>query len=357
MSQQNLFDDNANQYDALLIVSFGGPEGLDDVIPFLDNVLRGLKLPEPARARIAKRYEAFGGVSPINMHTRKLIAALRTELDAQGPELPIYWGNRNWHPLLADTMRQMMADGVKRVITFVTSNFSSYSGCRKYREDLYEAMHGLENPPHIDKLRLGYNHPGFIKAFSECVQDALKKIPEKGRKKSLVLFTAHSLPESMAHQTNYQKQLKESCQLIGDVLDHQHWRLVYQSNNASYGKEAWLGPDVCDALAEAKKENVRDVVVAPIGFVCDHLEVLLDLDTEARQRAQEIDLNMVRASTVGTHPDFVRMIRDLIYERMMEKPLRPALGPSGPSHDYCSTDCCLSGRPGEPKPALCGTSV
>jgi len=161
----------------------------------------------------------------------------------------------------------------------------------------------------------------------------------------------------MAHQTNYQKQLKESCQLIGDALSHQHWRLVYQSNNASYGKEAWLGPDVCNALAEAKREGISDVVVAPIGFVCDHLEVLLDLDTDARQRAQEIDLNMIRASTVGTHPSFVRMIRDLIHERMMEKPLRPALGPGGPSHDYCPANCCLSGRPGEPKPTLCGIPV
>lgn len=354
MNGQKLFDDNANQYDALLVVSFGGPEGLDDIIPFLDNVLRGLKLPEAAKARIARRYEAFSGVSPINMHTRELVAALQSQLDSQGPTLPIYWGNRNWHPLLADTMKQMASDGVKRAIAFVTSNFSSYSGCRKYREDLYEAVCGLENPPQIDKLRLGYNHPGFIEGFTERVQNAFREIPEQRRNESLLFFTAHSLPESMARQATYQAQLEESCKLVGDALGHQRWRLVYQSNNASYGKEAWLGPDICEALTEVKGKGATDVIVAPIGFVCDHLEILLDLDTDAQTRAQEIGLNMVRAATVGTHPAFVGMIRDLICERMTDKPVRATSGSSGPSHDYCPPNCCLSGRPGEPKPTLCG---
>lgn len=352
MSEQRLFDEGANHYDALLVVSFGGPEGPDDVLPFLDNVLRGLNLADAAKQRIAERYHAFGGISPINTHTRELIAALQKELDGNGPALPIYWGNLNWHPLLADTLKQMRADGVERAIAFVTSLFASYSGCRKYRETLYEAVQGLDTPPAIDKLRLGYNHPGFIEAFTERVQEALAALPEERRDATPLLFTAHSLPESMARHAAYQVQLNEACELVGDALEHQRWRLVYQSNNARYGKETWLGPDICDALTGAKDEDATDVVVAPIGFVCDHLEVVLDLDVEARRRADELGLNMVRAPTVGTHPAFVGMIRDLICERMTENPTRATLGSTGPSHDFCPSDCCLSGRAERPKRAL-----
>ena len=188
-------DTSARDYDALLIVSFGGPEGPDDVLPFLDNVFRGLRVTPETKAHIAKRYDQFGGVSPINGHTRALIKALQQELDSHGPALPIYWGNRNWHPLLPDTIAQMAHAGVRRALAFVTSNFSSYSGCRKYREDLYEAVSGVENAPQVDKLRVGYNHPGFIEAMADRVEEALDRLSERGN--ALVLFTAHSLPESM----------------------------------------------------------------------------------------------------------------------------------------------------------------
>ena len=356
MSAEPLFDDGANRYDALLVVSFGGPEGMADVMPFLDNVLDGLRLPDAAKRRVAARYERFGGVSPINAHTRALIAALREVLERDGPAVPIYWGNRNWHPLLPDTLRRMEADGIERALAFVTSTFGSYNGCRKYREDLHEAVRDLKRPPVLDRLRHGYNHPGFIAAFTERVAESLAVIPKERRDDAAVLFTAHSLPESAARRAPYVGQLREACELVAAGLQGPpaHCRLVYQSRNARYGSEEWLGPDVREALAEEKERGAADVVVAPIGFVCDHLEVVLDLDVEAKERADELGLNMVRAATVGTHPAFVGMIRDLVRERMTENPARAALGSRGPSPDFCPSDCCPSGRPGPAKPALCG---
>ena len=341
-------------YDALLIVSFGGPEGPADVHSFLDNVFRGMKVPPETRANIAKRYEQVGGVSPINAHTRAFIKALQLELDTHGPALPIYWGNRNWHPLLKDTVAQMAHAGVERALAFVTSTFSSYSGCRRYREDLYEAVRALPSAPRIDKLRVPYNHPGFIEAVAARVTEALDKVPAGQREGALVLFTAHSLPLSMARGCEYEAQLAASCGLVGDAIKHQRWRLAYQSNNASYGRETWLGPDVRDALRAAHAESVEAVVVAPIGFVCDHMEVVMDLDIDAAAVAREIGLTMVRAGTVGTHPAYVAMVRELIVERLTPDAARRSLGTLGPSHDLCPADCCSSGRSGPTKPALAG---
>jgi ferrochelatase len=343
-----------HDYDALLVVSFGGPEGPADVDSFLDNVFRGLRVPPETKAHIAKRYQHVGGVSPINAHTRAFIKALQLELDAHGPALPIYWGNRNWHPLLADTIAQMAHAGVRRALAFVTSSFSSYSGCRRYREDLYEAASGVPNAPRLDKLRVPYNHPGFIEAMRDRVAEALKMLPLTKRKHALVLFSAHSLPLTMARGCAYETQLAESCRLVAEALKHERWRLVYQSNNASYGREPWLGPDIRDALRDADEEGVRAVVVAPIGFVCDHMEVILDLDVDAAAAANELGLKMVRAGTVGTHPAYVAMVRELIVERLSADAPRRALGSLGPSHDRCPADCCLPGRPGPLKPALCG---
>jgi ferrochelatase len=354
MAEHSLTQATARDYDALLIVSFGGPEGPDDVLPFLDNVFRGLRVTPETKLRIAKRYEAFGGVSPINAHTRAFIKALQHELDAHGPALPIYWGNRNWHPLLSDTLEQMANAGVGRALAYVTSTFSSYSGCRKYREDLYEAVSGLKNPPRIDKLRVGYNHPGFSEAMAARVTEALATLPPAERATAPILFTAHSLPESMARHSRYEAQLDASCRLVGDVLERERWRLVYQSNNASYGREPWLGPDIAVALREAQAQGATSVVVAPIGFVCDHMEVVIDLDVEACATAHEIGINMARAATVGTHPAYIAMVRELVIERLTPDAPRRALGPLGPNHDRCAVDCCLSGRPGPPKPSLAG---
>jgi ferrochelatase len=213
---------------------------------------------------------------------------------------------------------------------------------------------GLTNAPRIDKLRVGYNHPGFISAMADRVAAAFEELPAGERAGAPILFTAHSLPESMARASSYEAQLQASCRLVGDALERQRWRLVYQSNNASYGREPWLGPDVATALGEAKAAGATSVVVAPIGFVCDHMEVVLDLDIEAAAKASELGLKMVRAATVGTHPKYVGMVRELVIERLREGTPRPALGSLGPSHDRCAPDCCLSGRPGPAKPALCG---
>jgi ferrochelatase len=343
-----------HDYDALLVVSFGGPEGPADVDSFLDNVFRGLRVPAETKAQIAKRYEQVGGVSPINAHTRAFIKALQLELDAHGPALPIYWGNRNWHPLLGDTVAQMAHAGVRRALAFVTSTFSSYSGCRRYREDLFEASRGVHDAPRIDKLRVPYNHPAFIEAMAQRVSEARDTLPAAKRPHALVLFTAHSLPLSMARGCAYETQLAASSALVADALKLKRWRLVYQSNNASYGREPWLGPDIRDALRESEAEGIKAVVVAPIGFVCDHMEVIMDLDVDAAAVARELSLTMVRAGTVGTHPAYVAMVRELIVERIAPGSPRRALGSLGPSHDRCPVDCCLPGRPGPLKPALAG---
>ena len=348
-----LYDDQPHDYDAVLVVSFGGPEGPDDVMPFLDNVFRGVRgVTDETKTRIAERYLQFGGISPINAHTRAFIDALREDLARSGPALPIYWGNRNWHPLLPDTLERMSRDGVRRAIAYVTSTFSSYSGCRKYREDLYEATQGLADPPAIDRLRHGFNHPGFVEAMADRVREALAPIAPERRGATPVIFTAHSLPESMARHAPYEAQLHEACRIVGDALEHQRWQLAYQSNNARYGGEPWLGPDIAQALADQKTEGAEDVVVAPIGFVCDHMEVVLDLDVEAAAVARKLGLNMIRAGTVGTHPAFVGMVRDLIVERMTAAGTRRALGTLGPAHDFCPPDCCLSGRPGPTRPVV-----
>ena len=250
---------------------------------------------------------------------------------------------------------QMAKAGVRRALAYVTSTFSSYSGCRKYREDLYEAVQGLENPPLIDKLRMGFNHPGFVRAMADRVAAELEKLPQAERAATPILFTAHSLPEPMAHASRYEAQLRASCQLVGDALEHQRWRLVFQSNNASYGPESWLGPDIAVALRETRAAGAASVVVAPIGFVCEHMETVLDLDVKLAVVAREIGINMLRASTVNTHPAHVSMVRELVVERLTPNAPRLALGTLGPSHDRCEPDCCLSGRPGPTKPSLCGT--
>jgi ferrochelatase len=352
-----LFDDGANHYDALLVLSFGGPEGPDDVLPFLENVFLGLRVTDETKQKIAARYQLYGGISPINAHTRDFIKALEIELRAHGSTLPVYWGNRNWHPMLGDTIAAMARDGIERAAVYVTSTFSSYSGCRKYREDLFEASRDIERAPKFDKLRMGFNHPGFIDAMVDQVSAALARIDANSRASAKVLFTAHSLPVSMAAGSCYVVQLKDACQTIAARLKLPQWELVYQSNNARYGGEAWLGPDIAAAIETEHAAGVLDVIVAPVGFVCDHMEVVLDLDVDAAGKADALGINMVRAATVGTHPSYVRMVRELLSERMTANPERPTTGALGPKHDHCPSDCCLSGRQGAAKPALCESAI
>ncbi len=335
-------------YDALLVVSFGGPEAMDEVLPFLENVLSGRNVPRERMLEVSHHYELFGGVSPINGQNRALIAALKKELDANGVKLPIYWGNRNWHPLLADTLRQMKADGIRHALAFVTSAYSSYSGCRQYREDIERAREAVgEDAPQVDKLRVFYNHPGFIAPNLENLQAALAAIPAGERRRDAhVAFTAHSIPLSMAANCDYQAQLLETCRLVAEGAGHARWQLVFQSRSGS-PMQPWLEPDICDHLRELKRGGAADVVIAPVGFISDHMEVLYDLDTEAQEVAKEIELNLIRAATVGTHPAFIKMIRELVVERMTGDPARPALGTRGAKEDVCPADCCLmgAGRP------------
>jgi ferrochelatase len=327
-------------YDALLLLSFGGPEGPEDVMPFLLNVLRGRHVPPDRLREVASHYEHFGGVSPINGQCRALIAALREELERNGPHLPVYWGNRNWHPLLADTLREMAGDGVRRALAFVTSAYGSYSGCRQYLEDIARARAAVgDRAPGVDKLRLFYNHPGFVEPLVERVAAALGQLPKPRRADARLVFTAHSLPRASAAGSDYQAQLRETAKLVAGGLDRDGWSLVYQSRSGP-PSQPWLEPDIVDHLRALAAEGARDVVVAPIGFVSDHMEVVYDLDLEARGRAVELGLNMIRVGTVGIHPRFVRMIRELVLERLTGDPVRRYLGTRGPAPDACPADCC-----------------
>jgi ferrochelatase len=347
------------RYDALLVVSFGGPESPDEVLPFLENVLRGRNVPRERMLAVAEHYLEVGGRSPINEQNRALIAAIERELAEHGPQLPVYWGNRNWHPLLPGTLRQMAADGIGNALAFVTSAFSSYSGCRQYRENIAAAQAEVgPSAPRVDKLRVFFNHPGFIEPMIERTRDALAQLPSDRRADATLVFTAHSIPAAMAANCDYENQLGEACRLVAGDLGRLDWHLVYQSRSGPPG-QPWLEPDVNDflrGLAGEKKSGLRvqgsgaetdsqapnrSVVVVPIGFISDHMEVVYDLDTEVGALCRELGMTMVRAATVGTHPRFVRMIRELILERMTDSPQQLALGDLGPHHDVCPEDCCL----------------
>jgi ferrochelatase len=335
------------KYDALLIVSFGGPEGPDDVIPFLENVLRGRNVPRERMLQVAHHYDLFGGVSPINLQNRALIQALRDEFAATGFNLPIYWGNRNWIPYLTDTLRQMCDDGIHHALAFLTSAYSSYSGCRQYREDIAKAQEAVgEGAPSVDILRKFYNHPGFVEPNIDNIMAAFAKLPEDRRANARLVFTAHSIPVGMAQNSQYEAQLAETCKLVAAGLNRPDWHLIYQSRSGSPA-QPWLGPDILEYLDSLPAEGVEDVIVAPIGFISDHMEIMYDLDTEAQQRAHALGVNMIRAATVGADPRFVQMIHALIVERMTDDSHRIALGTRGPSHDVCPLDCCLmgAGRP------------
>lgn len=329
-------------YDAILIVGFGGPEGPDDVVPFLENVLRGRNVPRERMLEVAEHYRQFGGRSPLNDQVRELIAALRPELESHGISMAVYWGNRNWHPMLPDTMQQMVHDGVQRALVLVLAAYSSYSSCRQYRENICNACEKVgAGAPHADKIRVFYNHPEFIAANADRLWSALSQFPEEARGSMHIAYTAHSIPQSMAENCDYVKQLTETSRLVSDSLNvpTDHWQLVFQSRSGR-PQDPWLSPDICDHLASLAEQGVKNVVVMPIGFLSDHLEVLYDLDVEAQQKAAELGMQMVRAATVGTHPRFVAMLRELIQERLDDSLPRRAVGQYGPSHDVCPNDCC-----------------
>lgn len=306
----------SENFDALLVLSFGGPDRAEDVMPFLENIARGRDIPRQRLLAVAENYYRLGGRSPINEQCRALIAALRAELDAHGVGLPIYWGNRNWHPLLEETLRRMAAEGVRRALIFVTSAYSSYPACRQYLEDLETAREAMgEEAPQFERLPHYCLLPGFVEPLIERVRDALAQIPEDRRGAARLLATAHSIPLAMAQTSKYVEQLTEVARRVAAGVGFAGHRLVFQSRSGA-PSQPWLEPDVREALIAEVAAGTKDVVVAPIGFIMDHMEVLFDLDTQAREHAQSVGLNMVRAATVGTHPRFVALIRELVEERL-----------------------------------------
>jgi protoporphyrin/coproporphyrin ferrochelatase len=336
-------------YDSILVVSFGGPEKREDVLPFLENVTRGRNVPRERLLAVAEHYYHFGGRSPINEQNRALIEALRRELDAHGITLPIYWGNRNWHPLLPDTLREMRNAGTQHALALVTSAYSSYSGCRQYRENIAEAQKEAgPGAPQVDKLRVFYNHPGFIAACADRVCTALEQFSASERAGLRLVAAAHSIPCSMAATSAYEKQLRETTRLVAEAAGIDNWELVYQSRSGSPA-QPWLEPDVLDHLRALRARGVKNVLLAPLGFISDHMEVVYDLDEEAHNLAGELGIKLVRAATAGTHPAFITALRELIEERLSPDMPKTAIGRFPPNHDVCPRDCCpapqLPGRP------------
>lgn len=336
------------KFDALIVISFGGPEGQDDVMPFLENVLRGKNVPRERMLEVSEHYKHFGGVSPINEQNRELIAAIKKELANHDIDLPIYWGNRNWHPMIPDALEEMKKDGVQCALAFFTSAYSCYSGCRQYRENIMVAQDQMgPGFPEVHKIRMFFNHPLYTAATVDRVNEAFEKIPADRRDKTRFVFTAHSIPMSMADNCKYATQLNEACRLVMEQIGDHDWDLVYQSRSGP-PSQPWLEPDICDHLESIKETtDVQDVVVMPIGFVSDHMEVLFDLDTEAQEICEKIGLNMERAKTVGVHPQFISMVRELILERTDGTEKR-AIGLMPPNHDVCPKDCCTYDPPKRP---------
>jgi len=359
---------NTAPYDALLLLSFGGPEGPEDVVPFLENVTRGRGIPPERLKEVGAHYFEFGGVSPINQQCRDLIAALRQDFAETGLKLPIYWGNRNWTPFLADTLAEMEADGVRRALVVFTSAYSSYSGCRQYREDLARALEQSGTSIQFDKVRPYFNDPGFVEPMADAVAAAVAGLPESARLAPRLVFVTHSLPRTYAETSGpiggaYVSQHLEVARLVAEgvsrrtglVLPHE---LVFCSRSGP-PQTPWLEPDVNDHLRDIKAQGATGAVLAPIGFVSDHMEVIYDLDTQAAEIAQEIGLPMARAATVGTDPRFVAALRRLALERAAVArgdsegdSLSNVVGRLRAFPDVCPLNCCPNPR--APLPAVAG---
>lgn len=325
-------------WDAVVVVSFGGPERPDDVLPFLDNVLRGRNVPRERRAEVAEHYYQMGGRSPIGAANRAMVAALQQELDGRGHRLPVYLGNRNWHPLLADTLRELAAAGVRRALALVTSAFGSYSGCRQYLDDMEQARAEVgANAPELGKIRLFFNHPDFIAINAERVRGGLARAGSE----AALIFTAHSIPTAMAHAGPYVEQLNEACRLVGQAAGRGRFALAYQSRSGP-PQQPWLGPSLESALAQARQGGARSAVVAPIGFLSDHMEVVYDLDVEAQAQAEKLGLGFVRVATPGDHPRFAALLADLIEERLGGAQPRRAVGALAAWGDECPEGCCIA---------------
>jgi ferrochelatase len=348
-------------YDALLLVSFGGPEKPDDVIPFLENVTRGKDIPRDRLAEVGRHYHLFGGRSPINDQNRALLAELREDLAGAGVDIPVYWGNRNWDPYLADTLREMAADGVKRAACFVTSAYASYSGCRQYRENLAAAAAEVPGAPQLDRLRHYFNHPGFVEPVVDATLSALADLPDGTREDAHLAFVTHSIPETMNETSGptggwYLRQHAATAAVVVERVRQETGHrfphdLVFCSRSGP-PSVPWLEPDINEHLGLLAKRGASAAVMVPIGFISDHMEVVYDLDTEALATAEGLGLPAVRAAAPGIDPRFVAMVRDLLLERAAaergERPAREHVGGLGPSWDRCAVGCCPNPRGDRP---------
>lgn len=366
---------DAGGYDAVLLVSFGGPETPDEVLPFLQNVTRGRDIPEERLKEAGRHYLHFGGRSPINDQNREFLAALRQHLDREGVDLPLYWGNRNWTPTLGDAIEQMRADGVHRALAVFTSAYSSYSGCRQYRENLADARAAVgPDAPLIDRIGPYFNHPGFVGPFVDATSEAVRSLSDADLSAAHLVFTTHSLPVAMAESSGsattdarsqapgaYVAQHREVAELVAAGVEGATgfalpWRLVFQSRSGAPHAQ-WLEPDVDSYLRELAANGASAAVVVPIGFVSDHMEVMWDLDTQARDTAEQLHLPMVRVPTPGADPRTVAMVAELLRERIdgVGRLDRHRLGELGATLDCCPADCCPNPRSPRPAVAECSS--
>jgi protoporphyrin/coproporphyrin ferrochelatase len=355
-------------YDAVLFLSFGGPEKPEDVVPFLENVTRGRGIPRERLEEVGQHYFLFGGRSPINDQNRGFLEALRSDLAEHGIDVPVYWGNRNWDPYLADTMARMKADGVRRAAVFTTSAYASYSSCRQYRENLYAAREEVGGGIELDKLRHYFNHPGFTEPVVDGILEALQELPADVRDEARIVFVTHSIPTAMNDASGppdqgggaYVAQHLEVAQVVIDRVAvetgiRREHELAFCSRSGA-PHIPWLEPDVNDRLEELAAEGARAVVMCPVGFVSDHMEVVYDLDTEALATCERLGLPAVRSATAGNDRRFVAAVRDLLLERASvergEAVARTVVGELGALWDRCAVGCCANLR--DPKPTLTG---
>lgn len=371
----------AKDYDAILLASFGGPEGQDDVIPFLRNVTRGRGIPDERLEEVSHHYRAFGGISPINEQNRALKLALEAELAARGIELPVLWGNRNWDPYIPEVLQEAYDAGHRRILTVTTSAYSCYSSCRQYREDLGMALvdSGLDGKLEVDKVRQYFDHPGFVEPFIEGTTAGLANVRSElsADEKIHILFATHSIPtrdaEAAGNSAEEPREFAEGSAYVAQHLaaatavmaqvdaasaEPTDWSLVYQSRSGA-PHVPWLEPDISDAMEELAEQGVRGVVVVPLGFVSDHMEVVWDLDTEAKETAEKLNMTFDRVPTPGTHQKFVAGLVDLVCERTLANNIadRPAMTPLGPWYDVCRPGCCANFRGEKPTIAGADTSV
>jgi len=357
---------DTSPYDALVLVSFGGPEKPDDVVPFLENVTRGRGVPRERLEEVGEHYFRFGGRSPINDLNREFLEALREDLKGAGIDIPVYWGNRNWDPYLEDTVRQMRADGIRRAACFLTSAYSSYSSCRQYRENLYDATAAVgEGAPRLDRLRAYFNHPGFVEPLVDSTLAALAELDDDVREDAHLTFVTHSLPVTMndgsgphgnAYVTQHRSVMEEIVERVRQETGRRHLHALVYCSRSGAPHVPWLEPDINEHLTALAEKEVPAVVAVPVGFVSDHMEVVYDLDTEAAATAESLHLPFVRAATAGIDPRFVATVRDLLLERAAaergEDVARAYVGTLGACADLCAVGCCPNPR--AERPALGG---